>query len=44
MFAKNWSCFTHYTKPWNKENKKLKENKIRKKKEKINYAGKTSRG
>ena len=44
MSAKNWSGFTTYTKHWNKKNTKLKEKKKSKKKEKINYAGQTSRG
>ena len=40
MSAKNWSCFTNYTKHWNR---KFKEKKKRKKKEKTDYAVKTSR-
>ena len=43
MSAKNWSCFTNYTKHGNKKNKKSKEKNKRKKKRKIIYAGKTSR-
>ena len=39
--AINWSCFTNYTKHWNK---KLKEKKKRKNKEKTDYAVKASRG
>ena len=44
MSARNWSCFTNYTKHWNKKNNKSKEKKKIKKKEKINYAGRTLRG